>query len=82
MTKPLRLPTAAPPSRRSFAQGLPKTEERPSELLDPEVLERYLLLLSLEVESQRIIEENRRAMEEIDRARDEANARIKAASQG
>ncbi len=45
------------------------TTDRPGDLLDPEVLERYLLLLSLDVEVQRIIEEQRLAMEEIDRAR-------------
>ncbi len=80
MSRPLRAPSATRPSHRTFSQGLPTAAERPSELLDPAVLERYLLLLSLEVEAQRIIEEQRREMEEIDRVRDAANAAVAGAS--
>lgn len=69
MTRPLRNPSGARVSRRPARPAAPTTPDRPSDLLDPEVLERYLLLLSLDVEVQRIIEEQRLAMEEIDRAR-------------
>jgi hypothetical protein len=37
-------------------------------LLHPAVLERYLLLLSLDVQAERMLEEHRRRIAEIDRA--------------
>ncbi|HEX7761767.1 MAG TPA: hypothetical protein VF459_19830 [Caulobacteraceae bacterium] len=43
-------------------------------LLDPAVLERYLLLLSLEVEAQRVVDEYKRELAEID-ARQAAGSR-------
>jgi hypothetical protein len=39
------------------------------------VLERYLLLLSLEVEAQRMLEEHHRQIAEIDRAHAELRAK-------
>ena len=45
-------------------------------LLDPAVLERYLLLLSLDVEAQRIQAEHQRAMARIDAALAMANAAV------
>lgn len=45
-------------------------------LLDPQVLERYLLLLSLDVEAQRIREEQQRELDEIEARRIAENARI------
>ncbi len=41
--------------------------DRREALLDPAVLERYLLLLSLEVEAQRIKDDYQRELAEIDR---------------
>lgn len=41
-------------------------------LLDPAVLERYLLLLSLDVEAERMLAEYRRELADIDAAREGA----------
>jgi hypothetical protein len=53
-------------SWRSPTADAPPPADRRERVLDPEVLERYLLLLSLEVETQRIREEQQREMAEID----------------
>ncbi|HWA63642.1 MAG TPA: hypothetical protein VG939_19855 [Caulobacteraceae bacterium] len=46
----------------------PSAPNRPSEVLDPAVLERYLLLLSLDLEAERMLAEHRRQIAEIERA--------------
>ena len=66
----LRLP-------REIEEAAPPSPELREELLDPAVLERYLLLLSLEVESQRMLEEYRQELAKIDVDRAAANARVK-----
>jgi len=55
---------------------VPPPADRRERLLDPQVLDRYLQLLSLDVEAQRIREEQQRELAEIEARRLAENARI------
>jgi hypothetical protein len=70
------LPPALARSWRATANDPPQPADLRERILDPEVLERYLLMLSLEVETQRIREEQQREIDEIEARRVAENARI------
>lgn len=70
------MPPALARSWRAPANDPPQTADLRERILDPQVLERYLLMLSLEVETQRIREEQQREIDEIEARRVAENARI------
>ncbi|MGA0601687.1 hypothetical protein ACO2Q3_13360 [Caulobacter sp. KR2-114] len=63
-------------SWRAPANDPPAPADRRERLLDPEVLDRYLQLLSLDVEAQRIKAERDREIAEIEARCQAENARI------
>ena len=70
------MPPALARSWRAPANDPPPPADLRERVLDPQVLERYLLMLSLEVEAQRIREEQQREIEAIEARRVAENARI------
>lgn len=70
------MPQALARSWRAPANDPPLPADLRERILDPQVLERYLLMLSLEVETQRIREQQQREIDEIEARRVAENARI------